>query len=57
MIKNTPVNAEDLGSIPGPVRSSEGGNGNPLQYFCLGHKEPGRLQSLGLQESQTGLSN
>ena len=36
MIKNTPVNAEDLGSIPGPVRSSEGGNGNPLQYFLPG---------------------
>ena len=25
----------DLGSIPGPGRSPGGGNGNPLQYFCL----------------------
>ena len=25
----------DMGSIPGSGRSSEGGNGNPLQYSCL----------------------
>ena len=25
----------DTGSIPGSGRSPEGGNGNPLQYFCL----------------------
>ena len=28
---------EDSGSIPGSERSSEGGNGNPLQYSCLGN--------------------
>ena len=28
--------AGDLGSIPGSGRSPEGGNGNPLQYSCLG---------------------
>ena len=28
-------NAGDLGSIPGSVRSSGEGNGNPLQYSCL----------------------
>ena len=26
---------EEVGSIPGSVRSSGGGNGNPLQCFCL----------------------
>ena len=38
MVKNTPANAGDLrdmGLIPGPGRSLEGGHGNPLQYFCL----------------------
>ena len=27
--------AGDPGSIPGSGRSPGGGNGNPLQYFCL----------------------
>ena len=27
--------AGDSGSIPGSGRSPKGGNGNPLQYFCL----------------------
>ena len=38
MVKNPPVNAGNLGevcSIPGSGRSPGGGNGNPLQYFCL----------------------
>ena len=38
MVKNLPVNARDvrdLGSIPGWERSSEGENGNPLQYSCM----------------------
>ena len=36
------------------LRTLGGGNGNPLQYFCLGNpKEPGGLQSMGLQKSQT----
>ena len=29
--------AEDLGSIPESGRSPGEGNGNPLQYFCLGN--------------------
>ena len=36
--KNLPANAEntrDVGLIPGPGRSPEGGNGNSLQYSCL----------------------
>ena len=38
MVKNLPAkvgDAGDLGLIPGSGRSSGGGNGNPLQYFCL----------------------
>ena len=35
MVKNLPVNAEDMGSIPGSGRSPGGGYGNPLQYSCL----------------------
>ena len=33
--KESAHNAGDLGSIPGSGRSSEEGNGNPLQYSCL----------------------
>ena len=38
--KDLPVNAGDVratGSIPGSGRSPGGGNGNPLQYSCLGN--------------------
>ena len=35
MVKNPPVCTGDRGSIPGPGRSPEVGNGNPLQYSCL----------------------
>ena len=37
MVKNPPVNAAEVGSIPGSGRSLEEGNGNPLQYSCLGN--------------------
>ena len=37
MVKNLPANAEDMGSIPGLVRSPGEVNGNPCQYFCLGN--------------------
>ena len=33
--KESGCNAGDLGSIPGSGRSSEEGNGNPLQCSCL----------------------
>ena len=54
MVKNPPVNAEDLrdeGSIPGSGRSPGGGHGNSLQCSCLGNPmtdESGGLQSIGL---------
>ena len=39
MVKISPASsrdAKDTGSIPGLGRSPGVGNGNPLQYFCLG---------------------
>ena len=53
MVKNLPGSAEDIrdmGSVPGLGRSSEEGDGNPLQYFCLENtldRGPGILQSIG----------
>ena len=35
--KNPPANAGDMGPIPGLGRSPGEGNGNPLQYSCLGN--------------------
>ena len=35
VVKNSPANAGDTGSIPGSGRSSGGENGNLLQYSCL----------------------
>ena len=37
VVKNLPANAGDMSSIPGSERSPGGGNGNPLQYSCLGN--------------------
>ena len=34
VVKNLPVIAGEVGSIPGLERAPGGGNGNPLQYFC-----------------------
>ena len=35
--KESTCQAGDMGSIPGSGRSPEEGNGNPLQYSCLGN--------------------
>ena len=35
VVKNLPVNAGQLGLIPGSGRPPGGGNGHPLQYSCL----------------------
>ena len=43
LITNT-GDSGDMGSTPGSERVPGGGNGNPLQYSCLGNpldKEPG----------------
>ena len=37
VVKNPPVNAEDVDSTPESGRSVGEGNGNPLQYSCLGN--------------------
>ena len=40
MVKNLPAKAgdtRDVGSTPGLGRSLGEGNGNPLQYSCLGN--------------------
>ena len=37
MVKNPPANAGEAGWIPGSERSSGEGNGNLLQYSCLGN--------------------
>ena len=48
LVKNLPINAGDaggMGLLSGSGRSSGEGNGNPLQYSCLGNppqtEEPG----------------
>ena len=37
LVKYLPANAGDMGLIRGSGRSPGGGNGNPLQYSCLGN--------------------
>ena len=52
VVKNPPVGAGDSDLIPGSGRSPGEGNGNRLQYSCLGYPmERGacRLQSMGSQ--------
>ena len=52
--------AGDMGSIPGLGRLPGGGNGNPLQYFCLENPmDRGAWQATvhGATKSQTKLSD
>ena len=55
--KESACNARDVVLIPGLGRCPGEGNGNPLQYSCLGNpmdrEEPGELQSMGSQKIQT----
>ena len=41
MVKNLPANARDVGSTLGSESSRGEGNGNPLQYSCLGNPMDG----------------
>ena len=54
VVKNPPANAGDTGLFPESGISTGEGNGDPLQYSCLGNlwtEEPVRLQSIGSQKS------
>ena len=63
MVKNPPANAgdtRDVGSIPGSGRFPGEGNGNPLQYSCLGNPmDRGAWQATvhGISKSWTRLSD
>ena len=60
MVKNMLATARDIRDaslIPGSERSSGGGHGNPLQYFCLenphGQRSLVGYSSWGHKESDT----
>ena len=60
MVKNPPASAGDMGLIPGSGRFPGEGYGNPssiLAWEIPCTEEPGGLQSMGLQKSQTQSSN
>ena len=61
MVKNSPANSGDVvGLIPKSVRSPRIGNGNPLQYSCLGNPmDRGAWQATnhGVTKSQAQLSD
>ena len=62
VVKNLPANAGHAlsGLIPVWERSPGKGNGNPLQYSCLGNsrtEEPGGLQSVGSKRVRHDLVN
>ena len=52
VVKNLPANTGEAGLIPGSGRSPGEGNGNPLQYSCLGNpmdREAWQVKSLPLK--------
>ena len=56
VVKKPPANAGDLALIPGSRRSPGVGNGTHssiLAWAIRQTEEPGRLQSMGSQKSQT----
>ena len=60
MVKNPPTNAGDVGSILGLGRTLRDGNGNQIQYSCLGNPmDRGAWQATdhGVSKSQTGPSD
>ena len=55
-VKNLPANAGNMSSVPQLGRSPGEGNGNPLQYSCLGNSmDRGAWQAMvyGLTQSWT----
>ena len=60
VVKNLPVNAGDVGSIPGSGGSAGEGNGNPVQFSCLENPmDRGAWWATvhGVAKSQTPLSD
>ena len=60
MVKNLSANPGDTGSIPGSGRSPGGGNGNPLQDYCLENPMDGGAwygAVHGATKSQTQMSD
>ena len=63
VVKNLSASAGDIGdvgSIPGSGRSPEVGNGNPLQYSCLGNPMNGGAWWVivhGVAKNRTRLSD
>ena len=58
-VKNVPPNAGHASSISDTGRSLGVGNGNPLQYSCLGNpmtEEAFGLQSMGFQRVRNNLA-
>ena len=58
--KEFACNSGDLDSTPGSGRIPEGGNGNSLQYSCLGHpmdRGAGQAIDQGIAKSRTRLSD
>ena len=55
VVKNSPANAGDVGSIPGWGRSPGERNGNSFQYSCLGNPmdRGGGERSKGSKKIQT----
>ena len=56
VVKNPPANARVMGLIPGLGRSPGDGNGNPLQYSCLGNpmdRGAWRATVHGVEKSRT----
>ena len=59
-VKASACNVGDLGSIPGSGTSPGEGNGNPLQYACLGNPMDGGAWWAavhGVAKSRTRLSD
>ena len=59
-VKNPPADSGDPGPIPGAGRCPGEGNGNPLQYSCLGNpmdRGAWRVTVHGLQGVRTRLSD
>ena len=56
-IKNLPANAGEVDSIPGSERCPREGNGNPLQYSCLGNSMDRRSWQITVHGAKKSLKS